>query len=504
MGQWIVRAAPGQRLVRAAGTTPRVSPAGAAGPRGATGATGADGGSDAVTADRVANGPLTSAALSATYARLRNETPFAPLMAALREGVDDVAIGLVGDSTGDATDEWLYRVGQWLAPLFPAYTVQHRVWADATQRFSAPTTLQTGTGGVQRAAVMAASGAFPVRTPGVSTITGDLDIRVYCKPTSWHTGSTQTFASKFGSGGANVDRAFRFQVNGTGLLTFDWSTDGAALQSAANSTAAVPFADGTAGWVRVTLDVDNGSGGHAISYYTSTDGQTWTQLGTTITRATGVTSIAPATGWPFELGARQGGSEPMNGGRIYEAEIRDGIDGPTVCPRLPTLWSRISGSGYSSIEGPPVLTLVNGSMPGAGLTYLNETTRVKKMVPGFGQAVQFFADSHNETATVGESWTTSYASWVSNVLARLPMANPVVLTQNPRYSPATFIDTHAQRRRQIMGWARQKGYPVIDTYQALLDDGRGSALINTDGIHPTQVANGGQQVWTNAITALMV
>jgi len=449
-------------------------------------------------------GHKTKAQLSATFATVaglqkntRKIVGYESLVAALSEAQDDVAVGLVGDSTGDAVDEWFYLFGQYLATTNPAYTAKHRAWSDSTQKLAAPTTYQTGTGGVQRAVVMAPSGITGgVGFAGPNVIT-DLDVAIYCKPGTWRSG-TQTFVSKFSTSG--TDRSFRFQINSTGNLVFDWTADGTTIQTAANSGTTVPFADGTAGWVRVVLDVDNGTGGHAIMFYTSTDGLTWTQLGSTVTR-TGTTTSVFASTYAYELGVRSGGSEPLYGARIYEVEIRDGIDGPTIAPRLATLWNRGVGTGVPTIEGAPVLTMVNGSMPGAATSYLNDPVRYKRMTPDYGQAVVFFSDSHNEQNTVGQAWITLLSSWVTNVLGRLPMAAPVLLTQNPRYSPTTFIDSHAKRRRQTIGWARQKGYSVIDTYQAFLDDGRGAALINIDGIHPTQVPNGGQAVWLNAIKA---
>jgi hypothetical protein len=464
----------------------------------ASGVAALDSGSRVAEANLPAN--LAAATLAATYGALTNSTPFAALMAALREGQDDVAIGLVGDSTGDATDEWLYLVGQYLATTFPAYTVRHRVWSDATQAFAAPTTIQTGTGAVERAVVLDPGGTVAaVAYPGAN-ITGDLDISVKVKAVDWSNG-TQTFCAKFGASG---NRSFRFQINSSGFLIFDWSVDGTALQTVASSGTIVPHADGSIGWVRVVLDVDNGAGGHAIKFYNGSDGIAWTQLGSTVTRATGATSVFAST-YDYELGARTGTAEPLTGGaRLYEAQIRDGIDGPTVAPRVASLWNRGVGTGVATIEGAPILTLVNGSHLGAALSYLNEATRYKKLTPDFGQAVVFFSDSHNEANTVGQAWINLLSSWVTNVLTRHPMAAPVLLTQNPRYSPAAYIAEHARRRRQTMGWAKQRGYSVVDTYRAFLDNGGGAALINADGIHPTQTAlTGGQTVWKNAITALL-
>ena len=435
---------------------------------------------------------------AAKYAKLRHSAPFEGLLAGLSEGTDSIGISLVGDSTGDATDEWFYMLGQYLATRFPAYRVEHRVWADAAQDFNRPTVIQAG-GATKRAVVFGTGTGNGVAFDGTKNISGlDLDVRWYGRPTSWAVG-TQTLASKFGPTGAG-DRQWRFQLNSTGRPQFDWTEDGSTIKPVAHPGANVPFAANTEGWVRVTFQ--GNSGGNAlIKFYTSTDGATWTQLGVTTT--TTASSINTTGTYNYELGMRSGGSEPM-AGRVYECEIRDGLAGPLLAPARADNWWRTQATGVPTIEGSPVLTMVNGSHPGAPLSYLNEATRVKKLTPGFSQAVVFFSDSHNEAYMTGTQWAAGLASWVSNVRARLPLAAPVLLTQNPRYAPAAQIEPHAMRRRQTLSWARANGFDAIDTYQAFLDDGRGSALINADGIHPTQVANGGQTVWLNAIKALLV
>lgn len=445
---------------------------------------------------------VAATAASGTYA-MRGEA-FAGLRAALSEAVDSVGIALLGDSTGNAADEWFYLLGQDIAASFPAYTVHHRAWNDTSQKFDRPTVVQTGTTATERAVVMASASAAAVAYPAPN-VTTDLDVAVRCKPTAWTGVGTQTIASKFGASG---NRAFRFQFNNTGQLIFDWAADGTTLQAAANSGTAVPFANGAAGWVRVQLDVDAGAANHTIKFFTSTDGTTWTQLGATVTRGTGTTSVFAST-YNWELGARTSASEPMTSGRIYEAEVRDGIDGPLLAPVWADNWDRGVGTGIPTIEGDPILTLTSGSHAGAGLSYLNETTRVKRLTPDFNQMVAFLSDSHNEQRTQGKTWTDLLAAWLTSVTGRLPHAVPVLLTQNPRRSPADFIDTHGRRRAQTLAWARSKGRDYIDTYAAFLASSVPMAtLVNADGIHPSQkgsvtLGQSGSELWAATVLAAM-
>ena len=68
---------------------------------------------------------------------------------AIRTNQRDVHIMVLGDSTGNATDEWAYLMAQWLAAQCPTHTVKYRLWGSgdgSTQVWGAYSTLQTGTG----------------------------------------------------------------------------------------------------------------------------------------------------------------------------------------------------------------------------------------------------------------------------------------------------------------------------------------------------------------------
>ena len=84
----------------------------------------------------------------------------AALMQNLDAGGSSCAIQALGDSTGVSTTRWVYLMAQYLAAQYPAFTVRHRFWNDATQLYDAPTTIQSGPGGNRYAST------FPGRTPG--------------------------------------------------------------------------------------------------------------------------------------------------------------------------------------------------------------------------------------------------------------------------------------------------------------------------------------------------
>lgn len=154
------------------------------------------------------------------------------------------------------------------------------------------------------------------------TITGDLYLGAKFKATDLTPAAAQNLVAKWVEVGD--ERAYRLQVNTSGGLSLSWSTNGAAGGVITrNSTAALPFIDGTTIYVYATLDVDNGAAGHDVKFYYSTSGITYTPLGTVVTTA-GTTSIDNGIS-PVELGSQDNGTANRFVGVIYNAVIRNGI-----------------------------------------------------------------------------------------------------------------------------------------------------------------------------------
>lgn len=256
-------------------------------------------------------------------------------------------------------------------------------------------TLQRTPGKRRQRTIGGGGAATGLRLPGTSgnyistpnsvlnSITGDIDIRVYAKLGSWATVG-QTFIAKFGGGGA---RSFLLRINSSvaSRLEFLWTQDGSTV-IAKSPASTLSFANGTAGWIRVTLDVDNGAGGNDLKFYTSTDGIIWTQFDSTITTA-GVTNIAD-TSQVLELGANTGGTSGLLVGTVYYAEVRNGIDGPVVA-KFDSSQAQVSGSQLpASING----WTWNGSalykrddyvrLPGTSGNYLSFPDTVANSVTG--------------------------------------------------------------------------------------------------------------------------
>jgi hypothetical protein len=220
--------------------------------------------------------------------------------------------------------------------------------------------LRTDTAAANGTAVSAGSGTNYLSLPGTTghyastpdaaalDITGDIDIRAYIAMDDWTPATDTAVVSKYTTTGNQ--RSYSLHVGSTGALIFLWSEDGS-VQKSETSSAVNTFTNGTAHWVRATMDVDNGASDAEIKFYTSEDGSTWTQLGSTQTNGA-TTSIFSGTG-VLELGSRAAGTAALFAGKIFSAQVRTGIDGTIVANPV---------AGTSSITDSTGLTwTVNGA-----------------------------------------------------------------------------------------------------------------------------------------------
>jgi hypothetical protein len=155
-------------------------------------------------------------------------------------------------------------------------------------------------------------------------ITGDIDIRCKLTLDDWSQNANPTFIGKWETSG-QLSYEFSFRTGGN--MRLYWSADGTNTLNSQTTSLIPDRQPGVIKWVRATLDVDNGAGGNDTKFYTSTDGTNWTQLGNTVTKA-GTTSIYSGTS-AVEIGMSSFNSTRM-AGKLYQAQIFDGIDGNKV------------------------------------------------------------------------------------------------------------------------------------------------------------------------------
>lgn len=138
-------------------------------------------------------------------------------------------------------------------------------------------------------------------------ITDDIDIRARYRPTSLAVGEVIV----------NKGNDYNLQIVNNGTLRMVHSG------LAYTSTAAVPFAANVTMWFRVTRVRSTG----AITFYTSVDGAAWTQLGAVVVGGTAAMGVGASV---LEVGAYGTGTAFHCEGAIFNAEVRNGVNGTVV------------------------------------------------------------------------------------------------------------------------------------------------------------------------------
>jgi hypothetical protein len=154
----------------------------------------------------------------------------------------------------------------------------------------------------------------------------DVDLRVDLAIDDWET--QQGIAARLTAAGNN--RSWGLYLGGTGQLAFIWSPTGTVTTITQFSTVPIAAYRGQRLTIRVTLDVDNGSGGYELRFYTgrTVDDEEWALLGDPIV-GVGTTAVFAATSI-VEFGDVLGLVIPGMTGRAYALKLMSGILGTPV------------------------------------------------------------------------------------------------------------------------------------------------------------------------------
>ncbi len=164
-------------------------------------------------------------------------------------------------------------------------------------------------------------------------ITGDIDIRIEISPATWNVpieNGAVVLAAK--ANNSTPDYSWYFALTAANKLYFSWSPTGASSGGfGVTSGTAIPIQERMA--VRVSLDVDNGSGGWTIRYYSAdTLAGPWTNFASGASSPT--TSIFSSSSI-LSVGSDGVGTGLFAGastysGKIYGFELYSGIAGTKV------------------------------------------------------------------------------------------------------------------------------------------------------------------------------
>jgi lysophospholipase L1-like esterase len=386
-------------------------------------------------------------------------------------------IAVVGDSTGNGTDEWVYLLADHIADQAPSHKVVHRVWSGSA--WTSTTIQDPGNG--ERRYNHPASGGLSASFGAADLVHAgpDLVIEAKINAASYVALLGKTIAQQWGT---VPNRSWKLSM-GTNTLWLNWyEDDGTTLRAPAVSSA-IPFVNGTPMWVRVFLDVDNGSSQYAVTYYYSADGITWTAAGTA-TGATGVTTLNPSTADIEIL------SSAFTSGSVSALVVRSSLTGPSENNiAIDNAWRGAVSNDELTLTGDPVLRIDNMSVTGWASS--NATQAQLNNIDHHGTLLAFISLSHNEGfagGPVGRTWTNGIKAIADILQARCPMAQIVIVGQNPEAVFSTIdqyqVDGHALRIAQLASFAAKEGYGFLNFFQAFHDSGSAILDLVPDGIHP--------------------
>lgn len=239
-----------------------------------------------------------------------------------------------------------YDDGPYAGQLLPRVPVRARAWSPALVTLGYPS-------------------AGTASTPDhVSYALNNMDIRMHVAATDWTPAPFgQIPASQWGNSG---NQGWTIGIGATGTLIFNFTTNGSTLKTR-TSTASVSFTNGTFGWIRVTFVGDNGAGGHTVTFYTSEDAVTWTQLGSAVVTA-GTTTVFNSTA-DLVVGDTATPGIFAFAGTIRSFQLRNGANGFIVADldfaetqegvslvqdRLGHIWT-VNGTADIQLAGPDEL-----------------------------------------------------------------------------------------------------------------------------------------------------
>ena len=188
------------------------------------------------------------------------------------------------------------------------------------------------------------AGNFMISSASTSlgmTTSSDLDMRVKVSLDAL-SGINQMFISTWW---------YRLYLTSSGYVSLSWH-DNTAFNNINSSNLLSSIATvGQEIWIRGTLKLNNGSGVSEVKFYTSINGTTWTQLGTTYNGAS--TSILGAGGRSLmaEVGSLDGGVASPASGKIYRAQVLQGVDGVVVFDCDTSLVSSGSTTTFNALTG---------------------------------------------------------------------------------------------------------------------------------------------------------
>ncbi|MEY3898669.1 MAG: hypothetical protein RLZZ214_4191, partial [Verrucomicrobiota bacterium] len=448
------------------GTVKYTLSTGARGPEGLAGATGPPlnltAGPVRSTAgtSTIADGALTIAKTAGLQAALDSKMKSRPYvsgsnggMRAFRSRLDrgqSAACLIISDSTGVPSNSWPYLFSNSLATRYPAARVLRRVTDYTTGASATTTVVQAGTTRQhwEYGPTVTTNGAYCLNDNFRTQLGGRyLGIEVEMAPTSDAALSGGYPTDNVGMAGYGTGSVLGWlELSTTGRLSAYWS-DGSGFQSV-SSTNGQPVPQlvvGTYVRYRVLIDTDNGSTRSIQFHYSTNNGDTWTQVGSTLTPARSASPNVSATTTQSVFIGRSNTVNAKVGYRYSHMQLMTGANYEPILPERIDAFTLSGGvvSGSPTLGGNPTIFVdivaVNAaSILASGYFGATLPTHAWNLLRDRWHDFVAISSSHNDTGLEGGFLASRMNALRALVAGRGPASyvpNFIHITQNPETSP---------------------------------------------------------------------
>lgn len=313
--------------------------------------------------------------------------------------------------------------------------------------------------------------------PNNSIYTSDIyDIKIDCRAANWTPSAEQGLVGQYGYSEAQRSWALGWGVFGSyNRLSFRVAPTGAAATVLAVATENLPYSSFSRGWVRATYIRNTGSGNFAVSFYTSSDGVNWAQLGTTVTGPSIAATFNSSS--PVMIGAVGSIATNVGGfsGNIYRVIVATSIDGTPVLDANFSLAAKLATSFTESSANAATVTINTSGATGARIS--GERDLYQGTVANQPIYLSFDGDKYAFLNGASGTYLSSPDSTANSITGTIDLEAEVSL---PNYATGTvqalvskYITTTGQRSYSL--GISATGFPIF----AVSSDG---GIVNVETI----------------------
>lgn len=419
------------------------------------------------------------------------------------EAGQSAAALIISDSTGAPTDSWVRVFGQSLATRYPTHRVEIKQSpVDGLGGASTLTVLNSSlTRQYWRSPVGISGGNAPFSSVGSMRAQAGgryigYDVEVAPNSDAALSGGSPTAGCLLAGYGSGVGVGWFAMSASRFLELYYYDTDG--FRSVQSSAAVPALVVGTFVRYRVQHDTANGANRTTNFYYSTNQGVSWTQVGTTVSAAKATNSDVIITGGSSAIGVGRGNGNMVAGFNYSFVQVyKDANYEPILAERIDAFNVSAGATSNTFIrEGSPTIYIdlyaVNGFTSIPGSAYMtNLATHAWNHLRDRDHSVCIISRGHNDTGQTGQTVQTALEGIRTVVAGRRPKDTDYLFSsQNPAVDVSgTAFELVNQRNRDrfdtISAAARLK-YSAVDITKGFLDSGTPlSVLVDSGGTHPT-------------------